>query len=34
MAIPLGTCIVPVILMVILLPIGVKLIAAFATMHH
>ncbi|MGE9007773.1 type II secretion system F family protein [Leptospira interrogans] len=34
MVIPLGTCIFPVILMVILLPIGVKLIAAFAQMHH
>jgi tight adherence protein C len=34
MVIPLGVCIFPVILLVILLPIGVKLIAAFSQMHH
>ena len=34
MVLPLGVCIFPVILLVILLPIVVKLSAAFAQMHH
>jgi tight adherence protein C len=34
MVLPLGICIFPVILMVILLPIAVKLIAAFSQMHN
>jgi tight adherence protein C len=33
MVLPLGICIFPVILMVVLLPIGVKLVAAFGQMH-
>jgi tight adherence protein C len=33
MVLPLGLCIFPVILMVVLLPVGVKLAAAFAQMH-
>jgi tight adherence protein C len=33
MVLPLGLCIFPVILMVILLPVGVKLVAAFARIH-
>jgi tight adherence protein C len=34
MVLPLGICIFPVILLVILLPMGVKLMAAFGQMHH
>jgi tight adherence protein C len=34
MVLPLGICIFPVILLVILLPMGVKLLSAFAQMHH
>jgi tight adherence protein C len=34
MMLPMGSCIFPVVMMVILLPIGVKLIAAFAQLAH
>jgi tight adherence protein C len=33
MILPLGVCIFPVILMVVLLPVGVKLLAAFGQMN-